>query len=1126
MRSPPAKGADTVRLQKAREETETRRISPAKESAETQKARRGPDTQPAQPEEVLFSDQAAAPPPVRQPKTESAGEALPSDQPSEAEEILSRKRAERRRRRTRVLIIGLTVLVGGFLGLAVFLVSRTAGQTEEDEYAKGMEAYKGKNFTEARKVFRSLETDFPRSDNLAAYRFYADMSEAREPAYSRPDDWEKTKARYESFLRFVRDRAGDKLMVDSRAEIGDTLYKFVDQLAGFAESDLSPEHLAMVRAAHVEAQKFRPEPPDDRDDKLERRFAEVVTRIRTVGNKKRMLAELERMSRNPTGDTVKHAREMARQLALVQPDARDDAQLTALLDKIVVAHRARVTYTRAADPTPSKSPAEDTEPSMLVAPVTAGKLTTPQTSPVLALARGVLYALRPVSGKVRWAARVGIDSTVLPVRLPAQSTTPETVLVVSADTQTVSALNVTDGKALWHHRLSALSLARPVVVEGRIFVACYTNGRVEEINASNGLLVGYYDLGQRLSLGGVYDEDTGFLYVPADSYCVYVLDVKQQRCAGILYTEHPTGAMRSEPIIVRWSDVPADTPRNPESPRSCLVLSQSVGLESTELRVYPLPIDSPKTQPLKLDLRVRGWAWFPPLEDGEKMAVATDAGVLGVFGIKQKNNRDKLFFPIFDKEIRLSHTQGLGQPGRASPAQLVHFDESSFWVLVDGELHRLQMTFGSAGWKMRELWDPPLALGSPLHASQVDRAGQNLFLVTRSKMGQACLASAVKTEGEGGGKDMLQWQTQLGLMCQGSPVLLDGTVLALDQHGGLFRIDPAKHQNDPRAAWHIQQDRAADPLTGERSRSLELLAIPGGAFALYSTGPEPQTRLVIRQFNAAAGNTIDHVCQLTASLAGTPGAWPDHLVFPMSNGALMRKQVPGGAPVPGPNWRSPQADEGAPGHVVPLNAEEFLVTDGSRGLIRLSWPQDNGNFQDKAQGKVAARIVSAPVVLPAPGGNNDFRVFVADADNFITLLHVDLKSDRFDEVRRVPLPGKITAGPWLVGRDVACLVDYRTLVLLDAEKNQQLWKYEAGAALVGRPALVGDQLVLADLDGRFVALDLAKGSPRGEGYKLVANVAPAASPVPFGPNRLFAPLTDGTVLLLSLERLQGSAKMK
>jgi hypothetical protein len=208
--------------------------------------------------------------------------------------------------------------------------------------------------------------------------------------------------------------------------------------------------------------------------------------------------------------------------------------------------------------------------------------------------------------------------------------------------------------------------------------------------------------------------------------------------------------------------------------------------------------------------------------------------------------------------------------------------------------------------------------------------------------------------------------------------------------------------------------------------------------------------------------------------------------------------------------------------VVPLNATDFLVTDGSRRLIHMSWPQDNDDCEEKAGTDLPARIVAPPVVLASGGA---FRVFVADADNRVTLLQGDMKGG-FETVRTVTLDGKISAGPFVLGKGVGCILDQRQLVLLDAEKNKPVWRgaYEAEADIVGLPSVVGGLLVVADLEGRFVGLDPATGKPRGRGYKLKANVAPACAPVPFGSERLFAPLTDGTVLLLSLRRLEARAR--
>jgi hypothetical protein len=93
---------------------------------------------------------------------------------------------------------------------------------------------------------------------------------------------------------------------------------------------------------------------------------------------------------------------------------------------------------------------------------------------------------------------------------------------------------------------------------------------------------------------------------------------------------------------------------------------------------------------------------------------------------------------------------------------------------------------------------------------------------------------------------------------------------------------------------------------------------------------------------------------------------------------------------------------------------------------------------------------------------------------------------------------------------------------LDPDKDGEVWRYTAAADLVGEPQLVDGCLVLADMSGKFVGLDLATGKATGKSYTLKANVAPSAAPIAFGKNRLFAPLTDGTVLWLSMAQLRPS----
>jgi outer membrane protein assembly factor BamB len=1115
-KAPAKNAAETMRAPPSRAAGETMRVKPA-------------DTEPAQPEgPIELGPGSWDAPPVRRPGGAFGTEQLTPGKavPEVKHELLP---SERRRKRTRWIIGGLAVLVGAAVAVAVWYRQHRGEENEDNRYQQAQAAYKKEDFPRAAREFQDLEKDFPKSGRLKEYHFFGELSEVRMPAYILQSSTRDMKIVYDRIRQFVRDNQENELLKKVRPDIGNTLHKLVDQMVTALDQKPDLRLLRLVRDVLAEAREYR----DDKEaqarvDEIEKTVGELARKAEKDKKRKDVVAQLKKLARKPSGDAVRAVYDLLKQEERNHPGLAEDAAVAALLDRLADAHRGLVKYTPAGKAAASPAPDEDTEPSLLVAPAVGGLgfKPWPRYSPVLALARGVLYVLRPSDGSVRWARRVGIDTTALPVLLPAFKSTPELILVLSSDTKTLSALDAADGRAVWHHRLSDVCLAQPTVVERRIHVPCY-NGRVDVVEADTGKLKGHFNVGQHLSLGGAYDEDSGLLYLPADSYCVYVLDLNKERCAGILYSGHSSGSLRSDPVIVRWKDVPASARPNPDAPRSCLILSQADGLGATQLRAFQLPVTNPHAAPLPLQLSVKGWSWFPPQQDDEKLAVVTDRGRLGVFGIKQKNNRDKPLYPLRDREFVLDGSDNDVPAGKLGRAQLVYFDASNFWALANGALHRVEIVLGPTGWEKRELWGTPLPLGSPLHAAQADPARKILFLVTRPPAAQACLASGVRAETDAEDKDKLKWQTQLGMVCQGEMVAWQDGVLVQDQRGGLFRFDTRQYKDEAAGGWRIHRDPAANPLDSEGARPLELLPVPGGAVALVRLGGQSSGRLIIRHFDAVKNKAVDHSCNLNAPLLGTPGAWADHLVFPMANGVLMRKQFPGGPAVLGPNWRAEGADDNAPGHVVPLGASDFLVADGSRGLIRMSWPRDDDNCKEKGREKVPARIVAAPAVLIPAAGKSDFRVLVADSDNQVTLFHGNLKVDGLERIGRIPLNGRITAGPFVLGDAFGCVVDDRRLVRLDPEKNQkEVWGYDADADIVGRPALVGTHLVVADQDGRFVAVDFATGKKSGLGYQLKANVVPAAPPVAFGQGRVFAPLTDGTVLLLSLQKLQGAAAPK
>jgi outer membrane protein assembly factor BamB len=781
------------------------------------------------------------------------------------------------------------------------------------------------------------------------------------------------------------------------------------------------------------------------------------------------------------------------------------------------------------------------QPCILVAPKVQGS-EVPNAADdrvVPALARGVLYALAQRDGRAVWAIPVGIDTTILPVRVPAVGIWPELILVVSADAETLSALDPRTGVEDWRYRLTKPCAGAPLIVERRAFVPT-VDGLVHEIDLNQkGRLLGRYDLGQRLSRGGVREGKTPRLYFPADDSCVYVLNVADHKCEAILYSEHPAESLCGAPLIVGTPDDPAG--------KSWLILTQKQPLDDVQLRVFELPVKPRQTGELTLkpEPRVPGWSWFSPKYDGEKLAVLSDAGVLGLFGIHQARTRDAALFPFFPGSEALNldaflppHSKLRGQ------AEVVQVQGDDLWVLTHGMLQHMQLVWdGEKGRRLVPVWKNPLLLGEPLHASQVeiDRlSGRGtLFLTTQSLRERTCLATAVDDE-----TGLVYWQRQLGLVCQGEPVLLkapddDGPplVLALDHGGGLFAFDPKRFDPQITDAWQGGGTLVAAPLENNVRFPPLLLPGPDEQSAFEIAAPGNGQELVIRQVRIGDKRQVTVVLErqvaLEAPLAGAPAVAGAVLALPLADGSLYRllwKQDGAKPELVGQDWRVRRVAADVQGHVVALGGDRFLCTDGSRGLAvyhddKMWTPLPKGG--DGAKLELKDRILTAPVVLPAaPAG--PVQVCVADSGNVVTLLTVG-GDGSLAMKRQWALKGRLVAGPFVRRQGdvvrLGCVVEMRKgdqrLVWLDPDEQNPCWEYRSqGREIVGQPELVEGVLVVAEESGRYVALDPQTGQPKGPGYLLKGSVAPAASPVAFGANRLFAPLSDGTVLMLSLNQLQ------
>jgi hypothetical protein len=1101
---------------------------------------------PAADPEVTEPPQPWYAPPVRGGQDAEADGALTTAaKESTAEKTPPQAQPRRSRSKVYAVVAALLLLVLAGLGGTAFYVWSNKEKQAAERFDEALQAYKKGDLRQAADKFHDLKQGLDDGDRKQQAQFYESLARLRAELEERLPDADKAARTADALAKissFVNDNRGKKLLLDNSHDVALTFIRVIGNWTEDGVVAANDAPLELVKQA-VEVKELlaglKDGLTDDEAAKIESELDKVRQSVARWQRKEAALASLKKVLtiQNPVAAIKQLVRVVKRDEDAFRGEEQAVAEIKTRLYDAHFASLANMYHAKHQDlerPDGRSAPA----PSLAVTPLVREKRVPGGEGVDLVTARGVLYGLERGSGQFRWAMRIGLDGNAEPLRLQPGANGRERFLVL-AENATV-ALVVDDGGALlWRYDLRYPCLGKPLLVDQRAFLPT-ENGHIHVLDLSRGRLHGYYDVGQRLSVGGVYQRSKRLAYFPADEMCVYVLDVAHDRCAGVLYTGHPAGSLRSEPLIV----APQVVGRANQG--GYLILNQTAGVDETLLRVYPLPIGDRLAAPLTLkhEPRLRGWTWFAPYADDEKVALVTDAGRLGLFGVKQAENADPDLFPLLPVDPRypgglrldvLLPPDGSGR-GRA---QVVHARGEDLWVLAHGKLQRLQIGWhGAEGRALLPVWRTPLDLGLPLHAAHVDEDREAnralLVLATQAAAQPECLATAVEEE-----TGTIRWQRQLGMVCCGTPVPLGGPddptplLLTVDQAGALFQFDPRQFDTARPGLAQGGGVREADPVDGNPLVPPVILPGPDGqsAYEVASLGRTGKVvvRAIVRDSEQRRLKLApDRVFSLPAPLGGTPAVVGGRLLLPLENGRLMALKVPldGSEPRRATDWRAGVSGSSARGHIIPLGPDRFLTADGQQGLTHWRWPENEplpkATRRSDGAWELKAPLAAAPLVLPA-GKETPMRVCVVDIEGTVTLL--DLRP----EGELIPngmweLKGRVTSAPFLrFAADgttrIGCVVDERRLVWLDpAHDGKPAWEYTAGGEVASQPQVIEGVLIVALRTGVFFGLDPATGQPKGEKLAAPNGVAPAISPVPFGPGRLFAPLEDGTILLPELSQ--------
>jgi predicted Zn finger-like uncharacterized protein len=1032
-------------------------------------------------------------------------------------------------RRTKPKGKGLGVLIG-LLALVLVLVGATAGlfllqgqQSEEKDAAEAEKMYKDGRYGDAKRKFDTLATDYPNSSGLPRYQFFSALAQTQADA-TNPSIKEDPSPAQRSLTAFISAHGESTLAQPGSEQATDVVLVGIKVSAAYADNaadkvkkfqgdrtklDLlaaAEKVVAEGRAVIPPVEKYRGKEGPGFDD-ARKRFDEVDASIKKERERLATLLPWRDLATDPTDSRIDSFEKAMKAAALDNDEEvkRMAAEAKVSLRKLVV----WVPEVVAAMAPPIEAGAV-VAAAVRVSNTPDVRIPVGKPDAVFGIARGVLYAVDSRTGKKLWAERVSAEARTsdAPLRVTFPDGTTDWVIVpsVRGGQAAVTARDTFTGEAVWHQELPAPVLGKPVRVGGRLIVPLADQlGTLMMFDLADGTRFGRVELRQPIG-GGVAtvrgtNSGHAFLVVPADVRRVFVFDVGRPGDAGrrlpplvvrVFATNHPRDSLRGVPLVLDPDD--QTVPRR-------VILTQADGPNEMKLRSFALPPLAELAEPSPgadadppqlAEAKVGGWSWFPPVADGERVAVCTDTGLFAAFGLNQPGQADK---PIY---------QVPGQQPEGDPMY-----EDSFWVVSNGKLTRLRVAADTRGGQRILPAPDPRTVGEPLAAPQV-RPADNVAVVTTkaTEKGTVHLTAFDLTSGEE------RWRRQLGTVAVVPPIPQeDGSRLIVDECGGVYRA--TADSTDLTVLEKCEPKPAAvTPAVAA--------ALPDGS-RVWVGVHEPTAegvKLTVRVVRKDGRPELDErAVSIPAGLAGNAVAVGEHLFFPLANGFVYRLGLKDAEATQGMAWRGANANAEAVCHLTATADGQLLYGDGDTQLFRQKWAADKGVPEKTGGPWELGGALSGPPLVVSAGGKE--YVVAADASGVAVFDPTKPSTDpvrRWQGVEGGDLPmGK--AGPlaavggkaaWAVGKAVA-------MANPGSDKPDWLVPLPADAGEVVGISALADGLLVACTGGMVFEVSVA-GEVRGEATATPGVSVVNTSAVPSGEGNVLVPHADGSFSRLPVKR--------
>jgi len=624
--------------------------------------------------------------------------------------------SKKRRNRSPMILAGLSVtLLMLIVGLGIAFV--VSNQREEKRlFAQAEQAYNSGQYSNAHNTFAQLSNNFTSSERQPRYEFFAGLSSVliqiqQIGASYHPDDTLTAFGKFsENYAEaplakpgsgFGADvvQAGQKLASASHDFCLAELQRHRSDRSLMEPLNESGNVSARVRELLAGLERFRDKDSPSSKEILQK-FDALDASLAVEQKRAATMADWRVALRDPT-----HSKIEAFQTAMGTAGLAVDEETVAL---VAAARKALLSHVRyiAGRSKPVAFPAAVAEPQFSVAPVPGSpKPMKGESTPCFGLNAGCIFALDSSCGELLWARRVTVATANratfdIPVTVELPVSRLEVALV--GFPHGLAALNARTGGVVWYQPLPAPCFARPAVLGNRVFVGLLDEaGTIVDLDLATGERLGSIALQQPLGanlqihtgegigpglLMAVCDSQRAMLFAPRFG------NAPSLDCVRSIFTDHAPSAVLVDPLVFVGS-----------SPR--LFLMQAAGASASKLVEYRLPatnelaaskLDGDWPAPRAMEKPFLGWPWYPMRCDGERLAIATDAGTISLSGLNASGSG---IFALLPESTKLN-----GET--VSRACIAAMGEDSLWAVAGQELVEFQMAVGPQGFRMVPVGKP------------------------------------------------------------------------------------------------------------------------------------------------------------------------------------------------------------------------------------------------------------------------------------------------------------------------------------------------------------------------------------------------------------------------------------